>query len=217
MRNLRNFLLYILFGFTTLSYGQGLADTTGQPNIGKGDEKNKTSDVFATSQAIETKNQLRNLRALIDSNFFNPLEEVVVSAYRTAESKRNITQEITVIRSRGIQNSMQGTTVDVLSNQNSIAVQKSQQGGGSIILRGMEANRVLLVIDGIRMNNLIYRSGHLQNAITVDPHVLDRIEVSFGPTSNAYGSDALGGVVHFITETPSFTQRKQYNWQEKVQ
>ena len=50
---------------------------------------------------------------------------------------------------------MQGTTVDVLSNQNSIAVQKSQQGGGSIILRGMEASRVLLVVDGIRMNNLI--------------------------------------------------------------
>jgi hemoglobin/transferrin/lactoferrin receptor protein len=217
MRNLRNFLLYILFGFTPLSYGQGLADTIGQLNIGKGGEKNKTSDVFDTSKTFETKNQLWNPSALIDSNFFNPLEEVVVSAYRTAESKRNITQEITVIRSKDIQNSMQGTTVDVLSNQNSIAVQKSQQGGGSIILRGMEANRVLLVIDGIRMNNLIYRSGHLQNAITVDPHVLDRIEVSFGPTSNAYGSDALGGVVHFITETPSFTERKQYSWHEKVQ
>ncbi len=130
MRNLRNFLLYILFGFTPLSYGQGIADTPEQPNTGKGDEKNKTSDGFARSETIETKNQLRNLSVLIDSNFFNPLEEVVVSAYRTAESKRNITQEITVIRSKDIQNSMQGTTVDVLSNQNSIAVQKSQQGVG---------------------------------------------------------------------------------------
>ena len=178
MRNLRSFLLYILFGFTPLSYGQGLAGTSVQPITVKEDEKNITSDGFVTNQTIEIKNKLRNLIALKDSNFYNPLEEVVVSAYRTAESKRNITQEITVIRSKDIQNSMQGTTVDVLSNQNSIAVQKSQQGGGSIILRGMEANRVLLVIDGIRMNNLIYRSGHLQNAITVDPHVLDRIEVN---------------------------------------
>ncbi len=152
-----------------------------------------------------------------DTNFYNPLEEVVVSAFRTAESKRNITQEISLIRSKEIQNSLERTTVDVLSSQNSVAIQKSQQGGGSIILRGMEASRVLLVVDGIRMNNLIYRSGHLQNAITVDPNVLDRIEVSFGPTSNAYGSDALGGVVHFITETPGFSDQREYSWREKTQ
>ena len=152
-----------------------------------------------------------------DTNFYNPLEEVVVSAFRTAESKRNITQEISLIRSKEIQNSLERTTVDVLSGQNSIAIQKSQQGGGSIILRGMEASRILLVVDGIRMNNLIYRSGHLQNAITVDQNVLDRIEVSFGPTSNAYGSDALGGVVHFITETPEFSDQREYSWREKVQ
>lgn len=153
----------------------------------------------------------------VDTSYYNPLEEVVVSAYRTAESKRNITQEISVIRSKEIQNSMSRTTVDVLSSQNSIAIQKSQQGGGSIILRGMEASRVLLVVDGIRMNNLIYRSGHLQNAITVDPNVLERIEVSFGPTSNAYGSDALGGVVHFITETPDFSEKNNYSCKLKTQ
>ena len=78
MRNLRNFLLYILFGFTSLSYGQGLADTPGQPNIGKENEKNKTLDGFAISQTTETKNQLQNLRTFIDSNFFNPLEEVKI-------------------------------------------------------------------------------------------------------------------------------------------
>ena len=42
-------------------------------------------------------------------------------------------------------------------------------------MRGFEANRVLLVVDGIRMNNAIYRSGHLQNAITVDPLGVDRV------------------------------------------
>ena len=55
------------------------------------------------------------------------------------------------------------------------------------------------------MNNLIYRSGHLQNAITVDPLALERIEVAFGPASNAYGSDAMGGLVQFFTKTPLFS------------
>ena len=61
------------------------------------------------------------------------------------------------------------------------------------MLRGFEANRVLLVVDGIRMNNAIYRSGHLQNAITVDPNSIERVEVIYGASSVGYGSDALGG------------------------
>ena len=56
-------------------------------------------------------------------------------------------------------------------------------GGGSPVIRGMESNRVLLVIDGVRMNNAIYRKGHLQNAITVAPNQLDKTEIVFGPSS----------------------------------
>jgi len=149
---------------------------------------------------------------ILDS-FYNPLKEVVVSAYRSVEAKRNVSQEIAVINRQSIQQSMAASTVDVLANQAGISVQKSQLGGGSIVLRGMEANRVLLVVDGVRMNNLIYRSGHLQNAITVDPLALERIEVAFGPTSNAYGSDAMGGVIHFMTKTPMFSQKRQLHGQ----
>ncbi len=142
-------------------------------------------------------------------SFYNPLEEVVVSAYRSVENKKKVIQEIAVISQGAIQHSMGSSTVDVLANQQGISIQKSQQGGGSIILRGMEANRVLLVVDGVRMNHLIFRSGHLQNAITVDPLALERIEVAFGPASNAYGSDAMGGLVHFFTKTPLFTDQGQ--------
>jgi hemoglobin/transferrin/lactoferrin receptor protein len=83
-------------------------------------------------------------------------------------------------------------------------VQKSQQGGGSPVIRGFEASRILLAVDGVRMNNLIYRGGHLQNIITVDPYCLDRMEVLFGPASVMFGSDALGGVVHMMTKRPLF-------------
>ena len=54
------------------------------------------------------------------------------------------------------------------------------------------------------MNNAIYRSGHLQNAITVDANALEQVQVVMGPSSVSYGSDALGGVIHFQTHRPKF-------------
>jgi hemoglobin/transferrin/lactoferrin receptor protein len=97
------------------------------------------------------------------------------------------------------------TSADMLQNTGSILVQKSQGAGGSPIIRGFEANKLLLVIDGVRMNNAIYRSGHLQNAITIDNGALDHTEIIFGPSSSLYGSDALGGVIHFHTRDPNIS------------
>lgn len=94
------------------------------------------------------------------------------------------------------------TSADVLEASGEVYVQRSQMGGGSPVVRGFEANRILLVVDGVRLNNAIYRSGHLQNAITVDAAMLERAEVIFGAGSLHYGSDALGGVVHFRTKEP---------------
>ena len=94
------------------------------------------------------------------------------------------------------------TTADALSSHANVFVQKSQMGGGSPVIRGFEANKVLLVLDGVRLNNAIYREGHLQNAITVDNSMLERVEVIYGPGSLTYGSDALGGVVHFRSKDP---------------
>ena len=94
------------------------------------------------------------------------------------------------------------TSADALRDHGGVFVQKSQMGGGSPVIRGFEANRVLLVVDGVRMNNAIYRSGHLQNAITIDNSIIEQIEVINGPGSLMYGSEALGGVVHFRTRDP---------------
>lgn len=94
------------------------------------------------------------------------------------------------------------TAADVLEQASGVQVQKSQPGGGSPIIRGMEANKVLLVIDGVRMNNAIYRGGHLQNSITLDNNILQQVDISYGPGSVNYGSDALGGVIHYYTKSP---------------
>ncbi len=112
---------------------------------------------------------------------------------------------VTSIGASAIENGVPpGNTAELLQSSGQIHVQQSQQGGGSPILRGFEANRVLLVVDGVRMNNAIYRSGHLQNIITVDPNTLEQIQVIMGPNSVRFGSDALGGVVHFKTSRPRF-------------
>jgi hemoglobin/transferrin/lactoferrin receptor protein len=130
------------------------------------------------------------------------LDEVVISSSGFAERKKNIAQKIEVISAKKITQSNSQNTGDLLINTGKIFVQKSQQGGSSPVIRGFEASRILIVIDGVRLNNAIYRSGHLQNIITNDQNSLQRVEVMYGPSSTIYGSDALGGTIHLITKSP---------------
>ena len=138
------------------------------------------------------------------------LDEVVISASNFAEKKKNIAQKIDVINANTIAQTNAQNTGDLLINTGKVFVQKSQQGGSSPVLRGFEASRVLLVIDGVRMNNAIYRSGHLQNVITSDQNSLSRVEIMYGPSSTIYGSDALGGIVHLITKAPVLSGEKNF-------
>lgn len=140
--------------------------------------------------------------AQVDTTGEKNLDEVVVYSNKFAEKKKNLAQKIDVITASTIAKFNSQNTGDLLINSGNIFVQKSQQGGSSPVIRGFEASRVLLVVDGIRMNNAVYRAGHLQNAITVDQNILERVEVIYGPASTMYGSDGLGGVLHFRTKSP---------------
>lgn len=133
------------------------------------------------------------------------LDEVIIYSGKFAERKKFIAQKVEVISARQIAQANAQNTGDLLVNTGNVFVQKSQQGGSSPVLRGFEASRVLLVVDGIRMNNAIYRAGHLQNIITVDQNSLERVEVLYGPASTLYGSDALGGVVLMRTRQPKLS------------
>lgn len=133
------------------------------------------------------------------------LDEVVLSVFKKAEKINRIAEQIAVISAKDIQKISPQTSADLLATIPGIKVQKSQFGGGSPVIRGMESNRILLVVDGVRMNNAIYRKGHLQSSITVAPNMLDKTEVVFGPSSVMYGSDALGGVIHYYTKTPKLS------------
>lgn len=134
------------------------------------------------------------------------LNETVISATRSSQSRSAVAQNVRVMRRSEIERLNAQSSADLLQNSGAVFVQKSQQGGGSPVLRGFEASRILLVMDGVRMNNAIYRAGHLQNVVTIDQATLERAEILFGPASTVYGTDALGGAICFYTKNPVLTE-----------
>jgi hemoglobin/transferrin/lactoferrin receptor protein len=137
------------------------------------------------------------------------LDEIVVSAIRWKESKRDVPSKITTILKRDVQLQNPQTAADLLGASGDVFIQKSQLGGGSPMIRGFATNRVLLTVDGVRMNNAIFRSGNIQNVISVDPLAVERTEVLFGPGAVMYGSDAIGGAMNFYTLTPQLSDAEK--------
>ncbi len=133
------------------------------------------------------------------------LDEVVMSISKWEQQKKDIPQKIVSINAQAIAFTNPQTSADLLQNSGKIFVQKSQLGGGSPMIRGFATNRLVLTVDGVRMNNAIFRSGNIQNIISIDPFTVNNTEVIFGPGSVIYGSDAIGGVMNFITYKPQFS------------
>ncbi len=140
------------------------------------------------------------------------LKETVVSASRWEQKKEDVSLHITQISNQEIKFMEPQTAADMLGGTGQVFIQKSQMGGGSPMLRGFASNKVLIVVDGIRMNNPIYRHGNLQNVISVDPNSLEGSEVIFGPGSVIYGSDAIGGVMDFHTLEHRFSDNDSTNF-----
>ena len=131
-------------------------------------------------------------------------EQIVVSANKWEQDKKEIPNEIVKISQKEIAFNTPQTSADLLGQTGQVYIQKSQMGGGSPMFRGFNANSVLIVVDGVRLNNAIYRSGNLQNVINLDASAMEEVEVIFGPGSVMYGSDALGGVMDFHTKKARF-------------
>lgn len=160
---------------------------------------------------LEVKN-IKNNKIIMSyqSIYLDGVEAVVtVRNKKFKQEKRPI--KIDVLKNDEIHKIGVQTSAEILEQASGVQVQKSQSGGGSPIIRGMEANKVLLVIDGVRMNNAIYRGGHLQNSITLDNNIIEQVDISYGPGSVNYGSDALGGVIHYYTKKPQKKTDSTFN------
>ena len=136
-------------------------------------------------------------------------DEFVVSATRWRQSKKEVPQHITAITKKEVQLQNPQTAADLLAVSGEVFIQKSQQGGGSPMIRGFASNRLLYTVDGVRMNTAIFRGGNIQNVISLDPLAMENVEVLFGPGAVIYGSDAIGGVMGFQTLVPELSSNKE--------
>jgi len=150
----------------------------------------------------------QKLEIILEPTLLN-LEEVVISATRWQQNSTNIPSKIQTISAEKVAFQNPQTAADLLGISGKVFIQKSQQGGGSPMIRGFATNRLLYAVDGVRMNTAIFRSGNIQNVISLDPFAIENTEVMFGPGSVTYGSDAIGGVMSFQTLVPELSLDKQ--------
>jgi len=134
------------------------------------------------------------------------LDEVLVSPSKFLESSREISKKVVSINRNTVELANPKTSADLLETTGNIFIQKSQLGGGSPIIRGFSTNRLVISIDGVRLNNAIYRGGNIHNVISISPMTIQNIEVILGSESVLYGSDAIGGVMNFYTKSPVLSE-----------
>lgn len=132
--------------------------------------------------------------------------ETVVTATRRAEVVMQSPRSASAIGRQEIDERATRTVPEALESVPGVFVQQSNHGGGAPFIRGQMGNRVLLLVDGIRLNNSTYRSGPNQYLNTIDPFSVDQIEVLRGLGSTANGSDAIGGTINVLTEAPQLGQ-----------
>jgi hemoglobin/transferrin/lactoferrin receptor protein len=128
-----------------------------------------------------------------------PLEEMVVTATRTEERAFDVPNTVFLLTAEDLQNHLSRTLPEALKETPGVMVQKTAHGQGSPYIRGFTGFRTLFLMDGIRLNNSVFRDGPNQYWNTIDPLIIQRLEVVKGPSSVLYGSDAIGGTVNAIS------------------
>ena len=136
---------------------------------------------------------------LAQLNLEDLLNVRVVSGSRHEQRQIESPRSMSVVTGDEIRRRNYRTIPDALNSLAGVMVQYTNYGGGAPIIRGLIGNRILILIDGIRINNAIYRLGPNQYLNTIDINRVERIEVVRGPGSVLYGSDALGGLINIIT------------------
>lgn len=176
--------------------GKNGSEPEGEPKAG--DEKkpgDKPSDDGEKKPGDEKKS---DSGSVLDPNAAEK-KGLIISATRLARPDAEVPRATNLIEPEDLWRDNPRSLPAALQRQAGIMVQSTEYGGGSPSVRGLIGQQVLLMVDGVRINNSIYRFGPNQYLSTVDPFIVDRIEVVRGPGSVLYGSDALGGTISIWT------------------
>jgi hemoglobin/transferrin/lactoferrin receptor protein len=134
-------------------------------------------------------------------------EQLQVTASRTERRTTDLPFATTVVDADELGRRQPRSTPEALMDAPGVLLQKTNHGSGSPYVRGLLGNQVLVLVDGIRLNNSTFRFGPNQYLSTIDPGQIDRIEIVRGAGAVLYGSDAIGGVVNIITKRPGLTSQ----------
>ncbi len=159
-----------------------------------------------TSQSVQAQsqnNQPSRVSPTTNEGSLSTLDTIVVTATRSPGTSFDSPYTTEVISSQEVSQGMYRTTPEALRGVPGVMVQKTSHGQGSPFIRGFTGFRNLLLIDGIRLNNSVFRDGPNQYWNTVDLLSINRLEVVKGPSSVLYGSDAIGGTINAITKGPT--------------
>lgn len=132
--------------------------------------------------------------------------DLVITAQRSLNRAFATTEAVSVLKARDIALNGSRSTPEALMGTTGVFIQKTNHGGGSPFIRGLTGNQTLLLLDGLRLNNSIYRFGPNQYFNTIDVFSIAQLEVVRGAGSVLYGSDAMGGAIQVLTATPQFSQ-----------
>lgn len=141
------------------------------------------------------------------------VETIVVTAARRNESAVDGPQAVSVVTHEQIERSAPQVMVDLLRGQPGVFTPSSGPGQGIVIVRGLKGSEVLHLVDGMRLNNSLFRNAPSQYIALLDPYNVAQIEVLRGPAAALYGSDAMGGVLQVLTPEPRFETRE---WQTRI-
>jgi len=129
------------------------------------------------------------------------IEEIQVTATRRPADASDVSAALTVINADEIARAMLAT--DALASKPGVFLQQTTPGQGAAIIRGLKGSEILHLVDGMRLNNAIFRNAPTQYMALVAPGTLERIEIVRGAPASLYGSDAVGGVVQMLSRLPS--------------
>ena len=130
------------------------------------------------------------------------IDEVLVTATRRPASSEDISAALTIVDRE--QAERQKLISDALAGNVGVFLQQTTPGQGAAIIRGLKGSSVLHLVDGMRLNNAIFRSAPTQYFSLVPVSAVERVEIVRGTPTSLYGNDAVGGVVQLVTRVPQF-------------
>ena len=136
------------------------------------------------------------------------IEPVVVTADRNAQTLDKAAPNVSVIGRKTLNQALAQNLDDIVMYESGVSVpsDNNRRGHAGINIRGIDGNRILMMVDGVRIPES-YAGGGSNGAISgrdmVESDTLKQVDIVKGPYSALYGSDALGGVVNMVTLSPS--------------